>query len=55
VVINPAVIIELWGQLLNQERELDERENALLTREHGMVEAECAIRRACMECKAAHE
>jgi hypothetical protein len=30
VVIEPTVIVELWEQLLDRERELDEQENALL-------------------------
>jgi hypothetical protein len=49
VVIEPAVIVELWEQLLDRKRELDERENALLKREHGMLEPERALRRECME------
>jgi hypothetical protein len=40
VVIELIVIVELWEQLLDWERELDVRENALLTREHAMMEAE---------------
>jgi hypothetical protein len=55
VVIEPAVIVELWEQLLDRKRELDERENALLKREHGMLEPERALRRECMECDAAHD
>jgi hypothetical protein len=44
------VITELWEQLLARERELSERESALLARESGVVEGECAIERARMEC-----
>jgi hypothetical protein len=55
VAIKPAVIVELREQLLSQERNLDERENALLTREHGMVAVKRALRRACMKCDAAHD
>jgi hypothetical protein len=49
VVIKPAVVVELPEQLLVQERELDKWENALLAREHGMVEAEHALGRVRME------
>jgi hypothetical protein len=55
VVIEEAVIIELWEQLLDWERELDLWEDALLTREHGVVEANHALERARMECDAAHD
>jgi hypothetical protein len=49
------VIIELREQLLDRERELDERENTLLTREHGVVETERTLRRARMECDTVHD
>jgi hypothetical protein len=55
VVIKPTVIVELREQLLAWERELDEQENAPLTREHGMVEAERTLGMARMECDAAHD
>jgi hypothetical protein len=51
----PAVLMELRVQLLVWERGLDEREDAFLVREHGMVEAECALGRACMKCDAVHD
>jgi hypothetical protein len=44
------VVVELREQLLDREKELDERDNTLLTREHGMVEAVHALERAHMEC-----
>jgi hypothetical protein len=40
VVVEPAVITKLWEQLLVRERELDERENALVARENSVVEVE---------------
>jgi hypothetical protein len=55
VVIEPAVMVELWEQLLVRKRELDEWESALLFREHGVVEAKHALRRAHMECDVAHD
>jgi hypothetical protein len=55
VVIEPTVIIELREQLLDRERELDEWENTLLTREHGVVETERTLRRARMECDTVHD
>jgi hypothetical protein len=54
-VVEPALIIELQKQHLDWKRELGEQENPLLTREHGVVEAERAFRRSCMECDAAHD
>jgi hypothetical protein len=54
-VIELAVVVELRGQLLVQERELDERENTLLAKEHDVVEVERALRRARMECDAVHD
>jgi hypothetical protein len=50
VVSKPAVVVELWEQPLVQERGLDEWEDALLAREHGIVEATRALRRARVEC-----
>jgi hypothetical protein len=55
VVIKPAVVVELPEQLLVQERELDKWENALLAREHGVVEAERALGRVRMECNAVND
>jgi hypothetical protein len=55
VVIEPTVVVGLREQLLAQERELDEQENALLTMEHGMVEAERALERVHMVCDDAHD
>jgi hypothetical protein len=55
VVIEPDVMVELWEQLLVRKRELDERESALLFREHGVVEAKRALERAHMECDVAHD
>jgi hypothetical protein len=55
VAIKPAVIVEFREQLLAWESKLDERENALLTREHGVVEARHALGRAHMECDTAHD
>jgi hypothetical protein len=43
VVSEPTVVMKLWEQLLVRERGLNEREDALLDREHGMVEAKCAL------------
>jgi hypothetical protein len=54
VLIEPAVMVELWEQLLVRKRELDERESARLFKEHGVVEAKHALRRAHMECDIAH-
>jgi hypothetical protein len=54
VVIESAVVVELREQLLVWDRELDEQENALLAREHGVVEVECALRRVHMECDTVH-
>jgi hypothetical protein len=53
VVIKPAMIVKLLELLLAQERKLDERENALLTRDHGVVEAESDLERAHLECDTA--
>jgi hypothetical protein len=55
VVSEPVVVVELWEQLLVRERRLDEWENALLAREHGMVEARRVLGRARMECDANHD
>jgi hypothetical protein len=44
VVIEPVVVVELGEQLLVQEKALHEWENTRLAREHGMVEAEHALR-----------
>jgi hypothetical protein len=55
VVSEPAVVVELWEQLLVRERRLDEWENTLLAREHGVVEAERVLGRARMECDANHD
>jgi hypothetical protein len=54
-MVEPLFIIELREQLRAWERELDERESALVARENGMVEAKCALGRAHMECDAAHD
>jgi hypothetical protein len=53
-VVEPTVIVELREQLLAQERELDEQENALMARENGVVEAECALGKMRMACDATH-
>jgi hypothetical protein len=50
-----VMIIMLREQLLAWERELDERENALVTRENGVVAAERVLGRAHMECDAEHD
>jgi hypothetical protein len=55
VVSELAVVMELQEQLLAQERGLDERENTILAREHGVVEAERSLRRANVECDAVHD
>jgi hypothetical protein len=52
MVVEPAVIVELREHLLVWERELDERENTLMAIKHGVVEAERALGRACLECDA---
>jgi hypothetical protein len=44
VVVEPAVITELWEQLLVRERELDKWENALVARENIVVEVERSSR-----------
>jgi hypothetical protein len=44
------VIIELQGQLLTWERELDSQEHILMAREDGLVASEHALGRAHMEC-----
>jgi hypothetical protein len=49
------MIAELREQLLTWERELSERESALLARERGVVEGERALGRAHMECDATHD
>jgi hypothetical protein len=54
-VVEPTVIVELWERLLVRERELDERENVLVAREHSMVEVDCALWRARTECDAIHD
>jgi hypothetical protein len=54
-VIEPAVMVELREQLLAWVRELDERENTLLTKEHGMLQAEHALGRARMQCDSPHD
>jgi hypothetical protein len=46
---DPVMIAKLRDQLLARERELDHREKLLLIQEHGVVDAECSLRRACME------
>jgi hypothetical protein len=55
VVTEPEVIVELWEQLLAQERELPEWESTLLAREHSVVEGEHALGRARMEYDAIHD
>jgi hypothetical protein len=55
VVSEPVVVVELREQLLVQERGLDEQENALLAREHGMVVVERALGRVRMDCNAVHD
>jgi hypothetical protein len=50
-----VVVVELREQLLVWERGLDEREDAFLVREHGMVESECAHSRARVECDTVHD
>jgi hypothetical protein len=55
VAIEPAVIVEFQEQLLAWQSKQDERENALLTREHGVVEAMHALGRAHIECDIAHD
>jgi hypothetical protein len=54
-VVEPTVIVELWERLLVRERELDERENVLVAREHSMVEVDCALWRERTECDAIHD
>jgi hypothetical protein len=49
------VIVELREQLLARQREMSEREGALFSREHGVVDGECALGRAHMECDAIHD
>jgi ubiquitin C-terminal hydrolase len=50
-----VVVVELREQLLVRERGLDEWEDALLAKEHGVVEAKRALRRARMECDVVHD
>jgi hypothetical protein len=45
-----AVAIELRGQLLARERELDSREGAITAWENGLVASECFLGRVCVEC-----
>jgi hypothetical protein len=54
LVSEHAVAMELPEQLLVWDRGLDEREDALLAREHGMVEDERAPGRARVECSTIH-
>jgi hypothetical protein len=49
------MVVELRERLLAWERELNEREDALVVREHDVVAAEHALGRACMECNAEHD
>jgi hypothetical protein len=49
-----VVAIELQGQLLTQERELDSREGAITTWEDGLVTFECAPGKVCAEHDASH-
>jgi hypothetical protein len=44
------VTVELQGQLLAWERELDSQEHILMAREDGLAASECALGRARMEC-----
>jgi hypothetical protein len=55
VVSEPAVVVELREQLLVWGRGLDEREDALLAREHGIVEDQHALGIAHVECDAVHD
>jgi hypothetical protein len=54
-VVESTVIVELREQLLAWERELDERENALVARLNGVVEVKRALGRVRMECDADHD
>jgi hypothetical protein len=54
LVSEHVVAMEWPEQLLVWERGLDEREDALLAREHGMVEAERSPGRARVECNTIH-
>jgi hypothetical protein len=47
-----AMVAELQEQLLVWERELDNRENALIAREDDLAAIECTLGRARMECDA---
>jgi hypothetical protein len=49
------MIIKLQGRLLAWERELDDRENALMARVNGVVATECVLGTACMECDDEHD
>jgi hypothetical protein len=46
------VAIELWGELLAQERKLDIREGAIVAWEDSLLAFECALGRARIECDA---
>jgi hypothetical protein len=53
--VTPAMVVQLWEQLLLRERELNEWENALMAREDDAVATEHALGRACMECDVEHD
>jgi hypothetical protein len=53
--MKPVMIVEFREQLLVRERELDERENALMARENDVVAAKRALGRARIECDAEHD
>jgi hypothetical protein len=55
VVNELVVVMVLCEQLLVQERGLDKWEDALLAKEHGVVEAERALDRVRVECDALHD
>jgi hypothetical protein len=46
-----AVAVEVLGQLLAWERELDSRECVLMAQEDGLAAFEHALGRVCMECE----
>jgi hypothetical protein len=48
------VVVELQGQLLARERELDSREGAIITWEEGLVAFACALGEVCMEHDTSH-
>jgi hypothetical protein len=48
------MVVELHEQLLDRERELNNREGAIVAWEDELVASKCTLGRACMECDVEH-